>query len=132
MQENTAASWLLDTSILVDLLRGSAKARTWIDSVPEARRFISVITAAELIAGCDNRSEQRAVELEIESYAMLWLSKNISQAAIAFYKRFHLSHRVGFFDCLIAATARENNLGVGTLNTKHFAPLPNLQVAKPY
>ena len=44
--------WLLDTSILVDLLRGSKPARDWIDSLSESVRLISVITAAELLAGC--------------------------------------------------------------------------------
>jgi len=100
--------------------------------MPEANRFISVITAAELVAGCNNRGEQRTVEREIESYSMLWLSENISQAAIEFYKRFYLSHRIGFFDCLIAATASENNLRVATPNTKHFSPLSSLKVEKPY
>jgi len=58
--------WLLDTSILVDVLRGYTEARDWIDSIAEAHRFKSVITAADLIAGCRNRAEQRKIERELQ------------------------------------------------------------------
>jgi len=79
--ETTETRWLLDTSILVDLLRGSKIARAWIDSIPEPARMISVITAAELIAGCRNRAEQRTVEREIDLYELVWTSEEIAQQA---------------------------------------------------
>lgn len=123
--------WLLDTSILVDVLRGYKPVRTWIDALPEDACAISVITSAELIAGCRNRTEQRAVERELELYETVWLTEEISQSAFEFYKRYHLSHNVGFLDCLIAATAIQNGLQLATLNLKHF-PFSELRVAKPY
>lgn len=126
------ARWLLDTTILVDVLRGNPSARTWIDSLPEDACAISVITAAELLAGCRNRTEQRAVERELELYDLLWLSEDISQVALDFYKRYHLSHNVGFLDCLIAATANANGLRLATVNLKHFAPFPRLATECPY
>ena len=110
----------------------ASKPRAWIDSIPESARVISVVTAAELLAGCRNRAEQRAVEREIALYAMAWLTESVSQSALEFYKRFHLSHNVGFLDCLIAATASQNGLCVATLNQKHFAPFADLGVEKPY
>lgn len=61
--------WLIDTSILVDVLRGNKLARVWIDALPEDTCAISVITSAELLAGCRTRTEQRAVERELERYA---------------------------------------------------------------
>ena len=64
-----ANNWLLDTSILVDLMRGSKSARDWIVSIPQDARAISVITAAELLAGCRNRAEQRALERELKGSA---------------------------------------------------------------
>lgn len=63
-----ANKWLLDATILVDLMRGSEPARNWIDSLPEGACTISVITAAELLAGCRNRTEQRTVERELDHY----------------------------------------------------------------
>ncbi len=123
--------WLLDTSILVDVLRGDKSARAWIDALPEDTCAISVITSAELLAGCRNRTEQRAVERELELYETLWVSEEISQVALEFYKRYHLSHSVGFLDCLIAATATTTGLNLATLNLKHF-PFPDLQAERPY
>ncbi len=123
--------WLIDTSILVDVLRGSKSARAWIDAPPEDTCAISVITSAELLAGCRNRTEQRAVERELERYATIWMSEEISQTALEFYKRYHLSHTVGFLDCLIAATATVNGLSLATLNLKHF-PFPDLRAERPY
>lgn len=124
--------WLLDTSVLVDLLRGEIRARTWIDTLDEKACAISVVTAAELLAGCPNRREQRSVEREIEMYDMLWLDEMISARALELYKNFRLSHGVGFLDCLIAATALEHDLILATLNVKHFSSLPNLQTRRPY
>lgn len=127
-----ANRWLLDTTILVDLMRGSKLARDWIDSLPESAPTISVITAAELLAGCRNRAEQRAVERELDLYEIALVAEDISASALESYKRFHLSHNIGFLDCLIAATAIKNGLPLATLNLKHFAPFFDLQAEKPY
>ena len=54
-----ADSWLIDTSIVVDILRGHSPAKDWVDTLPEEGRFVSVVTAAELVAGCRNQAEQR-------------------------------------------------------------------------
>ncbi len=124
--------WLFDTSILIDVLRGSQAARKWIDSIPESARFISVITAAELIAGCRNRAEQRYVERELDLYEIVWLSEQISQSALDLYKKFFLSHNVGFLDCIIAATAYTHGFNLATLNMKHFSPFSNLPVKRPF
>ena len=124
--------WLLDTSILVDILRGYKPTRDWVDSIPPTDRFVSVITAAELLAGCRNQTEQRAVERELALYAMLWLDEGASQAALEWYRRFHLSHGIGFLDCLIAATAVQRGLRLATLNLKHFAPLTNVHAERPH
>jgi len=124
--------WLLDTSILVDILRGYKPTRDWVDSIPPTDRFVSVITAAELLAGCRNQTEQRAVERELALYTMLWLDEGASQAALEWYRRFHLSHGIGFLDCLIAATAVQRGLRLATLNLKHFGPLTNVHAERPH
>lgn len=124
--------WLLDTSILIDVLRGYKPAQAWIDSLPDDARWVSVITAAELLAGCRNQSEQRRVERELALYSMLWIDEEISKTALDLYRQFHLSHGAGFFDCLIAATSRSHGLQLATLNTRHFAPFPQLKPQRPY
>jgi predicted nucleic acid-binding protein len=128
----TDTIWLLDTSILIDILRGQVTARNWVDSLALPARVISVITSAELLAGCHNQREQRAVERELNLYTTAWLDETISQTAIDLYKRFHLSHGVGFLDCLIAATALRHGYRLATLNLRHFTILPGVQAERPY
>ena len=123
---------LVDTSILVDFLRGNEIAKGWINRFQEGELAISVVTAAELIAGCHNRREQKSVEKELAFYPMLWVSSTISATAWNWYYQYHLSDGVGFLDCLIGASAYEHSVIVTTLNEKHFRPFPNLQIERPY
>ncbi len=125
-------TWLIETSILVDLWRGRTPARQWLDSIFSEERFISVITAAELLAGCRNKNEQRITEREIALYPILWLNEDSSQTAWDWYRQFRPSHGLGFLDCLIGATAYHHTLTLATLNEKHFRPLPGLRVERPY
>jgi predicted nucleic acid-binding protein len=126
------ASYLADTAILVDLLRGYSPARAWLDSLPVSEVAVSVITAAELLAGCRNSNEQRIVEQELALYRILWLSEPISQTALEWYRLYHLSHGLGFLDCLIGATAYQHGLRLDTVNDRHFRMLPGLVVERPY
>jgi predicted nucleic acid-binding protein len=125
-------NWLLDTSILIDILRGQVAARSWVDALALTARHVSVITSAELLAGCRNQREQRTVERELNLYSIVWIDESISQTALDFYKQFHLSHGVGFLDCLIAATALNHDLRLATLNLRHFTMLPGVQAERPY
>ncbi len=123
---------LIDTAILIDYLRGNRDASAWLERFPAGGLIVSVVTAAELLAGCRNRREQTLIEKELNSYPMMWISSGISQTAWEWYRQFHLSHGVGFLDCLIGASAYHHGIIVSTLNEKHFRPFPDLQVERPY
>lgn len=92
----------------------------------------SVVTAAELLAGCRNRHEQNIVEKELALYPMVHISGAISLTAWEWYRQFHLSHGIGFLDCLIGASAHHYGLTICSLNEKHFRPLPDLKAERPY
>lgn len=123
---------LIETTILVELLRGEAAAIAWVNRVAPSARWVSVITYLELLAGCRNRQEQRRLDREMVQYRLLLLSERISRTALAWFRRHHLSHGVGFLDTLIAATASQHGLVLSTLNRKHFAPFPGLRLERPY
>jgi predicted nucleic acid-binding protein len=123
---------LLDTSIFVDYLRGNAAARTWLGGFSTDEMAYSVVTAAELFAGCRNARERTAIEKELALYPMIHISGAISQTALDWYREYHFSHGVGFLDCLIGASAYHYGLTLCTLNDKHFRPLPDLKVERPY
>lgn len=124
--------YLIETTILVDLLRDHTQAITWVNSLPPQARWVSVVTYFELLAGCRNRREQRIVAREMRQYHLLFLTEAISRTALSWYTRFHLSHGIGFLDTLLGATALHHGLTLATLNTKHFTPLPGVQLACPY
>ena len=54
------ASRLIDTAILVDLLRGNALTQSWLDEQPQGAVVISVVIVAELLAGCGRSSISRS------------------------------------------------------------------------
>jgi predicted nucleic acid-binding protein len=124
--------YLIETTILVDVLRDNSQAIGWVNSVPFQGRWVSVVTYFELLAGCRNRREQRLVAREMRQYQLLLLTEAISSTALSWFARFHLSHGVGFLDVLIGATALHQGTTIATLNTKHFVPLPGIQVERPY
>lgn len=124
--------YLIDTTILVDFLRGKKEAKAWLGGFAEGELAISVITAAELLAGSRNRQEQKRLEAELEQYDLILTSTAISSTAWEWYRQYRLSDGVGFFDCLIGASAHHYGLTVCTLNDKHFRPLPELRVERPY
>jgi len=125
-------SRLVDTSILVDYLRGNKIAENWLGSFGPGELAISVVTAAELVAGCRNRREQINVEKELAFYPMLWISSATSVVAWEWYRHYRLSDGVGFLDCLIGASAYQYEIIVCTLNEKHFRSFPNMKVERPY
>jgi predicted nucleic acid-binding protein len=123
---------LIETTILVDLLRGQEAAITWVNSISLQDRWVSVITYFELLAGCRNRREQRTVAREMRQYRLLHLTEETSRTALAWFERFHLSHGVAVLDSLIGATALTHHLILATLNPKHFAAFPGLHIERPY
>jgi predicted nucleic acid-binding protein len=123
---------LVDTSIVIDFPRGSEIAKNWLNSFQAGELAISVVTAAELVAGCRNRREQNKVEKDLTFYPMLWVSSATSSTAWDLYRQYHLSDGVGFLDCLIGATAYQHGIMISTLNEKHFRPFPSILVERPY
>ena len=105
---------LIETTILVDLVRGQAAAITWVNSVLPQDRWVSVITYFELLADCRNRREQRTVTREMRQYRLVHLTEEISHTPLDWFGRFHLSHGVGVLDSLIGATAVAQHLILAT------------------
>jgi predicted nucleic acid-binding protein len=133
MEKRQGERWrLIDTSIFVDYLRGNEATKAWMGNFPTGELAYSVVTAAELLAGCRNRREQGMIERELALYPMIHISGAISLTAWEWYRQLRLSHGIGFLDCLIGASAHHYGLAVCTLNDKHFHPLPELQVERPY
>ncbi|HEX7407998.1 MAG TPA: type II toxin-antitoxin system VapC family toxin [Candidatus Binatia bacterium] len=123
---------IIDTTILVDLLRGSTKARTFLGRVPPAERMVSAVTVAELVEGCRSRREVAVLDRELHLYKIVWIDEPQSQLADRWHRRFRLSKGIGYLDCLIGAAAFCSSATLATLNEKHFRILPGMSVSRPY
>jgi predicted nucleic acid-binding protein len=126
------ASYLIDSSILIDLSRKYAPAKKWIDQFEIDDLVISFVSVAELLSGCRNKREQERVEADLVDYPILWATQEAQLQAMALLGQFQLSHGIGFLDCMIAATALTNGLALATANYKHFQMIPGLKVERPY
>lgn len=120
---------LLDTNILVDLLRGNPDSTAFILALPSPP-LISVLSIAELRSGARQGSESLRIDAIVRTYVIKSVTLAIAERAGAFSKQYRASHGVDMVDALIAATADVEGLPFATLNLKHFPMFPGL--ARPY
>ena len=124
---------LLDTTILVDFLRGHVAAAEFLDTARAGAQLgCSAVTVAELVVGTRTRAEQRAVEQLLARFDTEPITSADSTRALNWLRKYHHSRGVGFHDCLIAATAVRLQAAVATLNDKRFEQLPGVGVYRPY
>lgn len=117
---------LVDTDVLVDHLRGLAKAVAFIQAERD-RIALSAITVAELYAGVREGEERERLDELVSVFAVLPVTPEIARMAGLYKRDFAKSHGVGLADCLIASTAQAHRLGLVTLNRSHYPMLPALK-----
>jgi predicted nucleic acid-binding protein len=110
---------VLDTCVVIDVLRGKNAAIDFVTGLQEAPA-LSVVTVTELVAGCRNAKERRAVDRLLSHYVILDVGFDIAALAGEFIQRYGPSHGTDPIDALIAATAIAHDVPLATLNLKHF------------
>lgn len=124
---------LIDSAIVIDYLRGLSDAVACLDAITaSARPKTHVVVQAEILQGARNAKEQLAIDALFAAFEVIAPTDADAGLSIELLRRYRLSHGIGWLDALIAATALRMGLGVCTTNTKHFAPIPNLRVIRPY
>lgn len=113
---------VVDTSILIDHLRGNDEARQALRAATLRGddTVASVLTKVELLAGM--RSHERAsVRSLMGALAWIDLTDAVAEQAGALARRYARSHQgVEVVDFVIAATAQELNADLWTRNIRHF------------
>ena len=123
---------LVDTDILIDVGRGEQDAVEYLESLEdESRLAISVVTQMELLVGCANKREQRAVERFVRRFEVFPLTEAISDEAVALLGEYRLSHGLLIADALIAATAIVQEAPLVSKNQKDYRFIADL-VLLPY
>jgi predicted nucleic acid-binding protein len=122
---------LLDTDVMIDVRRRHPPAVAWLRSLTE-RPALPGLVVMELVEGCRDGREVRALMREIAPFRVYWPSEADQTRALATFARAHLSHGLGLLDALIGETAVGLSAALCTFNVRHFRAVPGLTIEEPY
>ena len=108
-------AYLLDSTVLIDHLRGIEEATNWLRTLRDGEAVISVITQAEVLCGGTEDEALAAYEL-CEQFECLPLTKDVATRAAELRKR----NGWKLPDALQAAAALRNGLKLVTRNSRDF------------
>lgn len=120
---------LLDTSVLIDHLRGHAPAVAALDEAASRghRLTASVMTRVEVLAGM-RPAEERATRRLLDILDWIVVDEEIAENAGRLANHFLRSHGgIDPVDYVIAATADRADAILWTRNLKHFPMFPGLK-----
>lgn len=124
---------LLDSDVMIDLLRQHPPAIQWFDQLDEAEELaLPGFVVMELIQGCRNKTEQERLQRELAGYGVVWPSADECDQALRVFTQYRLSHNAGLLDVLIGQTAVALDVPLHTFNQKHYGFIPGMRTVQPY
>ncbi|OGE26863.1 hypothetical protein A3C26_03090 [Candidatus Daviesbacteria bacterium RIFCSPHIGHO2_02_FULL_39_12] len=118
---------VVDSSIIIDYLRGGIKWEKFIASAgEEVELFLPTMAIFELFSGKSTKNPRKLRDMFnfISQFRRMDLDDKIAKRAGEIYRDMSVTLQVP--DYIIAASALEINGMVVTLNKKHFEQIPNL------
>ncbi|KKR30626.1 hypothetical protein A2715_00370 [Candidatus Woesebacteria bacterium RIFCSPHIGHO2_01_FULL_39_32] len=120
---------IVDTSILIDNLRGGDKWNKFQEKVDEdSEIFLPTIVVFELFLG--SSSQRKDVEKKIgelrKCFQQIELTWDIAKRSAEIYRS--QTKDIEAADCIIAASSFEIGGSVLTLNKKHFEKIPGISI----
>ena len=124
---------LLDTDIVIDLLRKHPPAVQWINTLNlQDEIILPGYVVMELLQGCRNQTEQNQLQSFLCDIATVWPSPNDCDQALELFVKYDLSHNIGLIDVMIGQTALSLELPLYSFNQKHYDFIPGLSTIQPY
>ncbi len=123
--------YLVDTDVMIDIQRSYAPALAWFASVSELPSIPGFVVM-ELIQDAQNQQQVRKVLQMVAPLKIVWPTETDCARALSDFTAYHLSHKVGLIDALIAACAVGQNATLCTFNVKHYRIIPGLNSEQPY
>jgi predicted nucleic acid-binding protein len=123
---------LVDSDVVIDILRGYAPALDWLDSKEGLEIGLPGFVIMELLQGCRNLAEQRELERETKRYRIVWPTPEACGKALATFAHHRLSLGLTMLDALIGHTAVGEGQPLCTFNQKHYRAIRELATVRPY
>ena len=123
---------ILDTSILIDLLRAFPPATEWFASLGRQRLAITPVVWMETVQGATDRVKRAQAIRLLRQFRIEHPTEDANRWAMRHLASFYLSHGVQLQDAMIASVAASLAVPLYTTNLKHFQPLPSVDAKKPY
>ena len=120
---------IVDSDILIDVARGDSDAIGCLSRLEKTSTLaISTLTQMELVVGCRNKTELKALGTFLNRYQILKLTDQISDRAVDLLELYFLSHGLLIADGLIAATALFYDEAFVTKNQRDFRFITGLNL----
>lgn len=123
--------YLLDTDILIWIIRGNKKVIASIDKLTS--RFATHISTVSIAEVYKNIFSSEIIETDecIYKHSFIPLDDQIAKQSGLYWRDFNQKFKtLSITDCMIAATAKHENLTLITMNTRHF-PMLDIKVLNP-
>jgi hypothetical protein len=128
----TSVTTLLDTDVLIDVLRQYPAAQAWLKREADVTIVIHGVVAMEIMSGSTDKQDLRRNQTFLSRFTIAWPTSVEFEYAYHLLAEHRLSIGVGIPDCLIAATALTRGWQLYTFNLKHYRHFAKLQVKAPY
>ncbi len=122
---------VLDTNLLIGLLRQYPAALKWFKSVVHESPIIPGFVVMELVAGCKNKRELLEVDQLVKTFPVYWPTASEASNSLEYLKAYYKMSGRGIVDALIAACAIGLRAPLCTFD-KDFRPVPRLKIIEPY
>lgn len=122
---------LLDSDILIDIQRGYPPAVDWFASLSELPSVPGLVLM-ELLQDAQNLRQVRGALKLVSPLPVIWPTEADCVRALSDFTAFHLSHKLGLLDSLIAACAIGRSATLCTFNVKHYKVVSGLVTDQPY
>ncbi len=118
---------VLDTNILIEILKGDSVTVEKVESLTEHLSILS-ISVMELYYGALNKAELNKLEKFVFLFDIIHIDETISRMAVKLSKRYAKSHTLDIPDSLIASTALLNDAKLLTYNKKDFKYIEGMKL----
>lgn len=124
-------NYLLDTNVIIEVLRGNSDIISKIESVGQENCYISEITIAELLYGAVRGNNQKnfhdVVRIEKE-FEVLPIRPSFQMYAETRNKLRQHGTPIDHMDLFVAAVAMYHDMTLVSHNTKHFVRIDDLKL----